>query len=799
MQPHLVRSCRSLRRSPGYAALVVSSVAFSGAGCLLAVLAYFSAGMWRPTAVSSVDRVVEIRRALVGRSVPFISPAEVERYRLQRDVFRSVSAYNSRLVTARLSTHRAERVMAEFVDDQYFTTLGVRPAVGRALSEGRPDRPPEVVIAPGLCGTSLAPDTAGQTLWVNGHALVVVGVAPEGFEGASFASPAPKMWLPLALRDVVAGQLPNEFRQDRTDPEARWVLGVARLAPGVSLAAAQARLRALADGRLPGQIPFAHQGYPVDAGIFGPARAMGMSAMVLLTCVFLGGLLSVSLLAYARGATKRPEAEVLVALGACRADVFSHWSGEGAVLGVLGALAGVAVAVIAAVGLPVLLPIVATLGFMRPSASWGIPVGAMFLFLSVTCALALVVPFWLGVRPRICASSSGMSHGRFSRAVAVALLLQVGVATLFGTVAFSLDKMRHAVIEMDPGVRTRGLAIASLALTDASQPAEVIRRLADDTARGDLRGRYALSAFPPMSPVGLGVSASPAEQGASAVPVSVRWNSVDANYFTLFDIPVLVGRGVTDQDESSQTPVVVLNQSAADALWPGRNPVGLELAVAGEKVPRMVIGVAANVADTSSGAGPSPQAYASLRQLGNLGLSSLAVSAESHDLVGARLEELSQRLSRIDPSLALDDIRSADAQRTRPFQHVWALATAAAGLGVIVLIVGGVGVFATSACVLTSRSHEAAIRVALGARPIALARSFLLADFLLLGAGIVFGATGGFLVSKVLFMATLGRALDAAGPALLAASLSSLVWAASASGPVLRAIGTDPAAVLKSE
>jgi len=803
MSAQLLRACRSLRRSRGYAALVVCSVALSGAGCLVCLLAYLSPAAWRPGAVRDVDRVVEIRRALTGGGVPFISRSEVERYRRQSDVFGSVSAFIGRPVTARLSERRAERVMAEFVDEHYFTTLGVRPQVGRALSEVGPGGPFEVVIAAALFGGRADRSALGQTLWVNGHALLVVGIAPDGFEGASFASPSPKIWLPLALRDVVAGQLPGERRQDRADPNARWLLGVARLASGATLSAAQARLRALSDPLLSREAPFVHQGLPVSANVFGPVKALGTSAVVLLTCVFLVSLLNVSLLAYARGVTRRPEAEMLVALGASRGNVFTHWIGEGVVLALLGALAAILVATIVAAALPSLLSIVAALGLMRPSTSWGAPTAATFLFLSAACALALVVPFWVGVRPR-CSNSAPLrgTYGRFGRAVAVALLLQVAVATLFGTVALALERMCSTAGETEPRLRTAGVSMGSLALSEASKPREAFRRLADELASSDLTGRYALSTFPPMSTTIYRRSVNPADRAESSVPVHIGWNTVDGNYFDLFDIPVLAGRGLTNQDDSSQPPVVVLNQAAAEVLWPGRNPVGLAVAVRGERVPRTVVGVSANVADGSIDGmlrGASPHAYVPIRQVGDSVPSSLTVSAQSFDLMGPQLDKLSQRLGRIEPSLALDDIRSAEVQRRRPFRHVWALAAVAAAFGGIVLIVGGVGVFGTTTCVLASRSHEAAVRVALGAQPMRLASSFLLNDALCLAAGVVLGATGGVVVSKSLSVWILGKTMSSVGSAIVAASLSSAIWAVAALWPVLRAITTNPAAALRTE
>ncbi|MCA1610082.1 MAG: ABC transporter permease [Acidobacteria bacterium] len=600
----LRHALRTLARSPGFAAAAIATLAL-GIGANTAIFSIVRSVLWRPLPFADSERLVRVGHVRPSSVRPddTFSPQDFDDLVRTPAGFSRVAAFNfvPGLTGMNLTgSGEPARIQTAFVSGSFFSTLGAPAALGRTLAseEDVSGRDRVVVLSRGLWASRFGADRGivGRTVRLDGKPFTVAGVMPEDF---AFPSRAVDAWVPLSL--VGEDDVPHKRH-------VRWFAVVARLSPGVSLAAA----RAATDGlfqRLAATYPDSNAGFehaslePLSDSIFGDLRrpltvllaAVGMVLLIL--CANLGGLL------LARGSARRREIAIRVALGASRARVIRHLLMETAVLCAIGGTLGLAVAFWAVTLLP------ATAGEL-PRA---VDIRLDPALVGFTLALSILTGLLFGLAPAVQAARASLasalqSRGRggspdrnrrtLLRTLVVCECLLAGVLL---TGAGLLGKSFWRLAQSDPGIRAaQVLAISlSIPMERYSSPPEqdAYRDRILDRLRA-LPGVKAVGASKTMplagggEPYGFFVEGRPESEGrirpeAGAIIVTT-------GYFAALGVPILAGRPFSRDDMEQKRRVIVVNEAWAKQLWPGRSAVGKVLSL-GKTARLEVIGVVGNI------------------------------------------------------------------------------------------------------------------------------------------------------------------------------------------------------------
>ncbi|MGH9840030.1 MAG: ABC transporter permease, partial [Blastocatellia bacterium] len=347
---------RMLLKNPGFTLIAALTLAL-GIGANTAIFSLVNAALWRPlTAVAQPDRLVALARG--NNDGPAISYPDFS-------VLRERNESLVRLAASKLNEvsfgngDRSEVALGELVSGDYFDVLGVRPALGRGFlpeEDRTPGTHPVVIISHSFWQSRLNgdPGLIGQTVVLNGHRFTVVGIAPDGFEGASMPMRV-SLWAPMMMRNLIATGGPPDLFNDR---RFEVFSAIGRLEPGVGIEQAQAALETTnrqieqANPAPAGQGPPPNQDRSLKLvrpqGIFGPLRQMATAPSKLLAATVIAVLLiacaNVANLLLARAVTRRKEIAVRLALGATRLRLVRQLLTESVLLALVGAGAGLLLA-----------------------------------------------------------------------------------------------------------------------------------------------------------------------------------------------------------------------------------------------------------------------------------------------------------------------------------------------------------------------------------------------------------------------------------------------------------------------
>jgi len=800
---------RTLAKRPAFTAVAVVALAL-GIGANAAIFSVVNALLLRPPLAAAPERVVNVHAvSRDGSGFHAFSYLDYADYRADNPVFSGLAAWSTDMVS--LATGGEARVaLGQIVSENYFEVFGVAPVHGRffAPAEGEGlGAHPVAVIGHDLWRT-LGGDAGvvGRTIHVNDRAFTVIGVAPAGFTGA-FGVVSADVWVPLTMQPLI---------EPRTDPANRrhvWLELVGRLAPGVPPAEAEAfmearyrQLTALnpddsgeggidlgALGAVPGQIRGGVQAFM--------AVLMGVVGLLLLvTCVNVAGML------LARGAERRREIAVRLAIGAGRGHLVRQLMTESLLLFTAGGAAGAFVAhwasrLFLAIELPIPLPLALELGV--DSHVFAFTLGVTFLTGLVFGLAPALQSTRVDLVPSLKddAASDGARRLRLRSAlvvaqVAVALLLLIG-AGLF------LRSLGRAA-SVHPGFNPEGVHLASLDLSLHGYGEE-----AGAAFFASLRERVAslpgveAASYAFMVPLGLGNSTTGFNVPGHEPPPDERmygadWNTVDVDYFRVMEIPLVAGRGFTASDRAGAPPVAVVNATLAERFWPGESPVGRRIAFGalGSAPEVEVVGVAADVKYRTLGEAPRFYFYVPLAQEFSPRMTlHVRQRAGAAGVPGAVREEI-RALDRRLPVAEETTLARAISVSLLP-QRV---ASAVTGIfGVLGLLLVGIGVYGVTAFAVSQRTREFGVRVALGARGADVLGLVLRQGAVLASIGIVLGLAGAAAASRLL--ASLLFGVSATDPWVFGAAAGVLagIVALGSLVPAWRATRIDPLAALRYE
>jgi len=796
-------AARGIRRNPGVTAVVVGTFALA-IGANTAIFSVAHATLLRPLPMADEERLV---RLVHVRERPDGGVAEVS---FSRRDFHAVAARAESVASVAAQVYQGpalgtgdgvERVVSIGVSGSWFRTLGLEPALGRAWARaeepaGRESR--LAVLSDGLWRRRFGADPAivGRPVVLDGVPHTVVGVMPAGFAYPYGA----EMW---RLWDFD----PDEGASHNLNVQAR-------LAPGVSLAEAQAELDLLSEVQARAY-PETSRGYRIAARPTRENLIEGEDRLVLLLVAGVGLVLLIAAanlvgLLMARTVARSRELAVRASLGASAWRRARQLTTENVVLALLGGAAGCGLSAALRGPLTALLPIhvrelFGVLPFDRSALAFG-----LLLALAAGTAVGLLTAS-SARRIEIRAVLQGTAEGPRGRRALRALVVAESALTvtlLVGALFLSLDLYRTAT--RDPGFETGELLTAGLSLPEEGYASGPPRLRLEEELVERIRAlpgveRAAIANLLPFAdsnwliPFELEGEGLPPEQAHLA-----SFRQVTPGYFATLGIPVLRGRGFGPADRAGAPPVALVDWAMAERYWPGEDPVGRRVtAASGSFAGRSfeVIGVVGDVGDPRRE--PIETLYAPMAQTAidstafDIVQPALAVRTAAGIEPASVVPALRSAVQEVDPRVPLFGVSTSadalgEALAQRRTAAVLAIAFAACGL-----LLAAVGTYGVVAYTVSRGIRDFGVRMALGASRGRVLRGVLARGGLWIASGVAVGLAAAAALSPWLAGSLESVGPAAPGPYAAAAGLLGLLGLAACLEPAYRATRADPAQTLR--
>jgi predicted permease len=752
-----VFAARLLRRSPGFTLIAAVTLALA----IGANTSIFSVGKQLLFDRLDVPDAANLR-LLTWTDANFSYPI-YEQLRAQNQVLGDLVAFHVTAVNANVGDN-AERVIVHEVSGNYYAVLGVHLQLGRGIGpvDDSAASEPVVVISDEFWEREFArsPAVLGQWIKLNDIPVRVVGVNAKGFTGAASTLPSQTPAVIIALGRATLVTPSSDGRNWLADSTARSVNILARRKAGVSDGAAQAALDTQFSTIVRATLPTrAGEAVPRltlrdgSRGLFAQQEVFATPISVLMT--FLGLVLllacaNIATLMLARGARRRREMSLRLALGAGRARILRQMLMESLLLASIGGGSGLALAY-AGRGI---------IGRFTPHFDW--PVFGFTALISIASAVLF------GFAPALAALRAQIGDGVKRTAIVGKSVVgfQIVLATLLLISAGLLIRSLAGLTAVNPGFRTDRLLLAQVVLPQNRYPAGANRafhqRMEEAIANIPGVASVSPSGVPYLSGEQLQTTFLPQGEALDVNKNQTEpYNTVGIRFFGTLGIPVIAGRGFGTEDTASSPRVGIINQRLAAARFPNQNPIGRRVSVGvysgyGDILttgPIEIVGVCGDTLYGNLHEQPTPQLFLPYVQQTQVRRLTYQIRTQANP--EAIVPALRQVVHAADPALPLVNVRTQQDQIDADLADERLLVSLTSSFALLALVLASVGVYGVIAYSVAQRTKEIGIRMALGAVPrqvltmVLRDGSFLSATAIALGVGASLLVTG--LMKSMLF------------------------------------------------
>lgn len=793
---------RTLLRSPGFTAVVVITLAL-GIGANTAIYSLLDAVVLRPLPVQEPERLVEVEMS-------WSYPDYVD-FQRRSGVFLELAAFATRDEMRLGKGGSVDLIAGSLVSTNFFRALGIQPAAGRFFG---PDdaRQPVAVIGYDLWQREFDgdPGIVGRTVTLNDQDLTVIGVAPRRFHGTSLSS-NPQVWMPLQVAPQMApGPMAS---QQLTARDFTWLRLIGRLKPGVAPEQAQTALNLLNQQLLKEYPDVYREGevhlLSITTTALGLKSEEALRKFIWILALMVGFVLLVACanvagLQLARATRSRKELALRLALGARRRHLVSQLLLESLLLAVAGGLAGLLIAktilrLIGSFELPGRI-VVGTLGL---GVDWQV-LGFTLLLSAVVGVLFGLVPAIQASRPdlvtilkdQVPAQSSSKARLRNAFVVvqlAFCLVLLIGGGLFVKSLRYALtsnvgfDPDRVAFVSVNLRLQEYETAQAD---TFYRQAVERVRSLPGVEAASWAN----LMPFRRARVEELTVQGHAPAEGEDS---SVMINYVMPDYFKAMGLAVLRGRTLTGQDGPGAVPVVLINETLAKRYWSGRDPVGQRVSITGGESWAEVAGVVEDSKYRSLSEEPTTYMYLPLLQnMETAGLDEMNLVVRTANPVQV-VPALRRELAQLDSDLPVLRARTLREQMGDVLMPQRMGATLLGGFSLLAVVLAVVGIYGLLSYLVSLRTHEIGVRMALGAPRREILRMMLRRSLFPVALGIVAGLLIAYWATRLITGFLYGVTSLDPQTFVLTAVLLSLVSLVACYLPALRASRVSPTVALK--
>jgi putative ABC transport system permease protein len=808
---HEIRlALRLLLKDPLFTLVGILTLAL-GIGATTAVFTLVNALLIRPLPYHNPSRLVllfEHFKAQHLDNIP-VSPPEFVEYKAGLRSFEKLAAF--RPTTFNITEGETpERIFGAVVSADLFPLLGVEPIRGRTFrpEECAVGRDDVIVISERLWRRKFGhdPQILGKKLTADGRVFTIVGIMPASFEfplplfnitGAQFGERA-DIWQPLGFTD-------KEMK--RRGSRGYGVIG--RLAPGVSSRQAQAETETLVStmrtahrDNYPQNDSFGATIYPLKEQVIGRMKPLLLILSGAVGLVLLIACANLATMLLARATSREREMAIRLAVGASRRRLLRQALTESVVLSLLGAAAGICLAIWA-------IDLVKTIGTQTVPRLGEVNFDGTVLL--VTLAVAITTGLIFGLAPGLASgrpdltealkeggrgSSAGRRHNRLRNALVVG---EVALALVLLTGAGLLLKSFIKLQNVDPGfnpnnVLTAEISLPALRYPDDKAQANFFSELERRVAALPGVSHAAFTIILPMSGINsdssFEIEGRPSDDAHPAPDEEIRL--VSADYFRVLETPLLRGRFFTAADNLDSPPVAIINHALAERYWPNDDPIGKRIAIPTapqKKVWTTIVGIVGDLHHRGLDQPVKPEYYVPLAQAP---YPSVILAVRSMQEPATLTSAIRSRVQALDPSLPIAHVRTLEqvvADSIAPRRLAVTLLAAFAG---IALLLAAVGIYGVMSFLVAQRTHEIGVRMALGAQRRDVLRLIIRQAGLLIGLGTMAGLIAAFLTTSLLRSALYEVSTFDPLTFILVTVALSLVALLACYIPAVRAIRSDP-------
>ncbi|HJQ25198.1 MAG TPA: ABC transporter permease [Blastocatellia bacterium] len=810
---------RMLTKHPGFTVVATLALAL-GIGANTAIFSVLDKALVRPLPVPQPERLVGVSMIdRQGFSMGF-SYLDYVDCRDRNEVFDGLAGYHRAPLSLNLE-EKTERIDGMIVTGNYFAVLGVDAALGRSFApeeDQTSNRYPVAIISYGCWQRRFGadPKVVGQSISLSGHPFTVIGIAPAEFSG-TIRGYAPEIYVPTMMLTEAQPAWDNSALTARG---LSWLSLIGRLKPGATLAQAEAAMTALAEQiqsatnrgqNRSGLHPVLKDGRQGDTQLLSdlslPLRLlMGVVGLILLiACANVANLL------LGRAAARQKEIAVRLAVGASRWRLIRQLLTESLLLSLIGGAGGLMLA----------LWLTDLLTTYAPSDEYGqltldgrldLRVLGFALLLTLLTSLVFgLVPALQASKPDLLPllkdeSGAGGAFGRrfglknvlVAAQVALSLVVLVGAGLCLkslrnlNAIDTGFDTAKVFVMSVDPGAQgydeARGQAFyAQLTERVAALPGVESVSLASIVPLG--RGAIFYS-FDHLE----GYQSEPGER------LTLPFNIVSADYFKTMGVRLVAGRDFRPQDNAAAPKVALINEAMAQKYWPGGNPLGkhIDLGSAPDNQPQVleIIGIVRNSKYLSLTENAEPTFYQPLQQAY---APDMALQVRTAGDAGALIAMVRDQVQALDANLPVFNVKTMAEQKRQSLYSERMAATLMTAFGLLALGLASIGIYGVMAYLVSCRTREIGIRIALGAQVGDVLSLVLRQGMAMVLIGVAFGLAGAFAATRLLTSFLYGVSTSDATTFALVALLLAAVALVACYLPARRAAKVDPMVALRYE